>query len=78
MPHGYRIGGGLMETKLKPCPFCGSTEVKIILYGGLDCIACTRCPGNVMVSQFQTKQEAIEAWNRRAEDGNQEQLHEVR
>ena len=60
--------------KLKPCPFCGSkwTQVRYInnpfdknhVYGGYraectDCYAVTKACNN--------EQDAIDAWNRRAE-----------
>lgn len=62
--------------ELKPCPFCGSkwANVKYVnnpfdrhhIYGGFaaycdDCGATTK--------HFKTEQEAIEAWNRRADNG---------
>ena len=52
-----------MTEKLKPCPFCGG-EAKINKreYS----IECTRC--SAYMGYFYTKQEAIEAWNRRVTD----------
>ena len=60
--------------ELKPCPFCGGEAFvceylyscepgRIVMYG-VECNGChtTTFEGN-------SKQEAIEAWNRRAEDG---------
>ena len=58
-------------TKLKPCPFCGG-EAKIIqgslYYGyrvGCENYRCTTCP---ITYSYHTIEEAIEAWNTRADD----------
>ena len=94
-----------METEMKPCPFCGSTKLKIDSkqtkagYTGIDAlvlretysIRCNVCHarggavgGKVIHSHYdvyrnnmpewastkeELKQKAIEAWNRRAENG---------
>ena len=54
---------------LKPCPFCGGTDLHVVsVYGTeyyVDCFTCTTCG-----PYGETYEEAIEAWNRRAEDGN--------
>lgn len=56
---------------LKPCPFCGSTEVSFGSQGTrpvhrfvncCDCLAST----NVLASNGSTVEDAAEAWNRRA------------
>lgn len=64
---------------LKPCPFCGGTafayEVKphqhflseFGEYGGGGFVECTGCSCGV---SEKTKEEAIEAWNRRANNEN--------
>lgn len=57
--------------ELKPCPFCGG-EAKIRDYSTPDTdpeidVFCTNCGGQTFV--YETEGEAIEAWNRRAEDG---------
>ena len=57
------------ETILKPCPFCGG-EAKITLLIGNYGVGCTKCPGAVFNCRRQTKEEAIEAWNRRTNNGN--------
>ena len=57
--------------ELKPCPFCGSKEVKVIEHKyyhslnsyGVKCFGCK----TESYQFFDTKNEAIEAWNRRAE-----------
>ena len=59
--------------ELKPCPFCGEIpllyeskqDLKNILYG-VSCYGEHHCAS---VGYFDTEEEAIEAWNRRAEDG---------
>ncbi len=69
-----------MSVELKPCPFCGSPGV---LEGGDFIggwnektgprpykVECTnlRCIASYMIGAvFETKEDAIEAWNRRAE-----------
>lgn len=75
-----------MTNELKPCPFCGS-EAKLFTARGkcnqiVRCVACNVSPG-----YRQTKKEAIEAWNTRAEPQKvaianvtftQEQLDEIK
>ena len=67
--------------ELKPCPFCGGEAMLIanpsigIVY--IQCQSCTAMVGRKrkIISSiigkefFENKQEAIEAWNRRADDG---------
>lgn len=59
---------------IKPCPFCGSAAFSYTVnppipdihdYGGgyVECSGCT-----AIISGL-TEEQAIEAWNRRAEDG---------
>lgn len=55
-------------TELKPCPFCGSTDVYILHHGtkGEHSITCKDC--NVWVDHMfdgMSKEEAIVLWNRR-------------
>ena len=66
-------------TELKPCPFCGSTDVHLIEN---DCgksevsITCKDC--NVWVDHMfdaMTKEQAIELWNRRYLNGMPISLH---
>ena len=49
-------------SELKPCPFCGG-EAVVTLAG----VSCTKCPGTVVVDFNATDQDAINAWNTRAE-----------
>lgn len=54
--------------KLKPCPFCGSSEVKIVSCGVADLYyrpVCESC-GCGFIRYWTDEQSAIEAWNRRA------------
>ena len=56
-------------TELKPCPFCGSTDVQLIEYRSEVTITCKDC--NVWVDHMfdaMTKEQAIELWNRRVNE----------
>ena len=59
----------MSEPKLKPCPFCGG-EAKLInilnYYGDIYWVKCEECNAETP-SDFE-KDEAIAAWNRRAND----------
>lgn len=71
----------MADTKLKPCPFCGSTSIKA--KGGVkgECrtawIQCRRCNARTGVhegitpseSYHELQKEAVAAWNRRVNDG---------
>lgn len=71
-----------MSEKLEPCPFCGNDEVVIKehkFHGltntyGVECFDC-----RVQTYQFfDTKDEAVYAWNRRANnDGNHDTVWSV-
>ena len=52
--------------KLKPCPFCGSSDLWIDGGEYLNNfeVVCTKCGGRI--GYFDTKADAIAAWNRRA------------
>lgn len=59
--------------ELKPCPFCGG-EAEYIYEMPYNAVECTKCNalGKTIVDSYEQqdgKAEAIEAWNRRAEDG---------
>ena len=60
--------------ELKPCPFCGG-KAKYIYSMPYNAVKCTKCKvfGKTIVDSYEQqdgKAEAIEAWTRRAEDGN--------
>ena len=56
--------------ELKPCPFCGG-EADIIDNEYYVDVSCRnyRCRGFADSLMFESEEEAIEAWNRRVEDG---------
>jgi len=57
----------MAENELKPCPFCGGeAEVKFFL--GNYFVACKGCPGSTFPYKGMTEEEAVEAWNRRADN----------
>lgn len=58
-----------MSTGIKPCPFCGSSEIDIesVEIEGYDLgyqASCSQC--SVMGSTYATKEDAIAVWNTRA------------
>ena len=70
-----------MESKLKPCPFCGG-EAKIVHRKKKDvfdigCYVSLMCPANICIDPkctecgdgYSYKEEAIHLWNRRVSDG---------
>ena len=57
----------MAEVKLKPCPFCGG-EAKTQSYYHDYAVYCRKCEAATR-RFYPTKQEAIEAWNRRVNDG---------
>ena len=54
-----------MKNELKPCPFCGSTEIKVDDDQGFYFVYCDQCVCET--AKYVTEDKAIEAWNRRAE-----------
>lgn len=58
------------QEKLKPCPFCGSSDIKLNYWdtNGKWCVFCgnNRCRINPETYDYCRKAEAIKAWNRRA------------
>ena len=62
-----------MNSDLKPCPFCGSKQVEVRqIKDGLS-IGCntTNCLCQWwFMRQFTDKEQAIKAWNRRANNDN--------
>lgn len=67
-------------TKLKPCPFCGEkvciSEMKKAVGYERWSVGCTnsRCIAhelfNPFIKKYISEKSAIEAWNRRADNGN--------
>ena len=61
-------------SELKPCPFCGHTEVELVGAGDNWLVGCKngKCMGFVTVTDtgFGNKEIAIAAWNRRADENN--------
>ena len=58
--------------ELKPCPFCGG-KATYVYHMPYNAVACKKCKATTRVftdyyEQQDGKAEAIEAWNRRAED----------
>jgi len=57
---------------LKSCPFCGSAGIVVDKqWFGTWIVECTnnQCPASYMIGwDYDTKEEAIEAWNRRLND----------
>ena len=55
-------------TELKPCPFCGDKEIVVSPTGfhGAYIAYCIQCHSNT--GDYDTKEEAIAAWNRRVCD----------
>ncbi|ARL52488.1 hypothetical protein BOC51_21315 [Burkholderia pseudomallei] len=61
-------------SELKPCPFCGSSVTHIQGHEPMDdChfIDCVTCGMSSKI--FSTKEDAVEAWNRRAPASEGEQ-----
>lgn len=64
----------MSETKLKPCPFCGSTSVRKVTapLRKTQMFICNYCGADVCFYGAEYEPKATEAWNRRADD---EQIH---
>ena len=65
-----------MTQKLKPCPFCGSTDIKFAAFdaedeGSVLCMMCNKCEACGPIidpmpnNDYFEEQQAIAAWNRR-------------
>ena len=52
--------------ELKPCPFCGSTDVRVIGDWFKKWVQCQDCCAHSGLKD--DKEEAAKAWNRRASD----------
>ena len=58
----------MMGKTLKPCPFCGETNIKHYKNGANDSICeCTNCGACSLASK---KKNAVKIWNRRVENDN--------
>lgn len=55
-----------MKTELKPCPFCGGEKIKAVHGKWMWWCKCGECGAESAIRN--TKAEAIEAWNRRANE----------
>lgn len=55
-----------MSKKLLPCPFCGSTNVNLLIKEGplFKWVACMDCNAQGPI-EFGNEEKAISAWNRR-------------
>ena len=51
--------------ELKPCPFCGG-KANAFICGRIFVVECESC--GTSSDGFDSKKEAVEAWNRRADD----------
>lgn len=57
-------------TKLKPCPFCGGTDLhlKSFFGGGADAVICYDCLAIFSQQEITCEEDLVEAWNRRVKD----------
>lgn len=56
----------MIEIELKPCPFCGSTDIDFIDDDWVGYVYCTNC--GVETPNYKPSTGAVEAWNRRADN----------
>lgn len=55
-----------MDNELKPCPFCGCTDICIDSNGAKCWAMCRKCHGRSWL--FDSKEIAVAAWNRRTQN----------
>ena len=55
-----------MNEKLKPCPFCGNTDVLLFEGAGRGGARIVICDCGASGALSYSKKEAIDAWNRRS------------
>lgn len=57
-----------MATKLKPCPFCGSKKISVVMPSGDSAfnVACDDC-GCVLFTNYKKGKQAVAEWNTRAD-----------
>lgn len=66
-----------MNYELKPCPFCGGEAIVSGCDDTLWSVICKKCAASIDYNE--TKQEAIEAWNRRVQPSfTPDELKEIR
>lgn len=53
--------------KLKPCPFCGGTDILEYVHDDQYTVECYECSANI--PSFNGKADAIKAWNKRVKEG---------
>lgn len=61
----------MIESILKPCPFCGGEVTHFQLsWGVVAVVDCTGCKTKFVIpwNECETKQDLYNAWNRRATD----------
>lgn len=51
--------------ELKKCPFCGEKAIAVEIFRNICVVGCERC--KAITDYFRTKEQAAEAWNRRAD-----------
>ena len=51
--------------KLKPCPFCGGTDVNVVDEGNFSFIECADCLGAFYQREACSVEDNVEAWNKR-------------
>ena len=56
--------------ELKPCPFCGGTDLHLEFFSGCeaDAIVCYDCLATFSQQEITCEEDLIKAWNRRADD----------
>ena len=68
----------MTETKLKPCPFCGSEAVILGEDDGMYQVVCPNCAANIDNYDYE-KEVAAEKWNKRKiEDARATEIKRLR
>ena len=70
--HGRLVDANKAMNELKPCPFCGGTDLRLESFSGwgADVIICSDCLAVFSQMELTCSEDLIDAWNRRAgEDG---------
>jgi Lar family restriction alleviation protein len=58
-------------SELKKCPFCGDERHAVYPHQGRFIVCCRGCGVKLGFGLYKTEQEAVEAWNKRADDGKE-------